>query len=102
MVSATSTYQKSVVNDKIILERITKMKKIQEMFEALVRLKTDCYTAESSDDSSAIERDVWNYEKALASQDYFTDEQITNESVKRWNEMIAKMNEDYKKRNENK
>jgi cob(I)alamin adenosyltransferase len=78
------------------------MKKIQEMFEALVRLKTDCYTAESSDDSSAIERDVWNYEKALASQDYFTDEQITNESVKRWNEMIAKMNEDYKKRNENK
>jgi hypothetical protein len=76
------------------------MKKMKEMFEALVRLKTNCYTAESSDDGSAIERDVWNYEKALASQYYFTDEQITNEANTRWDKMIIKMNEDYKKRNE--
>jgi hypothetical protein len=76
------------------------MKKIQEKFEALVRLKTNCYTAESSDDSSAIKRDVWNYEKALASQGYFTDKQITDEANARWDKMIAKMNEDYKKRNE--
>jgi hypothetical protein len=76
------------------------MKKMNEMFEALVRLKTNCYTAESSDDSSAVKRDEWNYEKALASQYYFTDNQITNEANTRWNEMIMKMNEDYKKRNE--
>lgn len=76
------------------------MKKIQEMFEALVSLKTDTHTALFSDDGSAVKRDVERYEKALASQDYFTDEQITAESVKRWNEMIAKMNEEYKKRNE--
>jgi hypothetical protein len=76
------------------------MKKMNEMFEALVSLKRNCYTAESSDDSSAIERDTWNYEKALASQDYFTDKQITDEANARWNEMIIKMNEDYKKRNE--
>jgi hypothetical protein len=77
------------------------MNKIQEMFEALVRLKTDCHTALFSDDGSAVKRDEERYEKALASQDYFTDKQITDESVKRWNEMIAKMNEEYKKRNEN-
>ena len=72
------------------------------MFEALVRLKTECHTALFSDDGSAVKRDVEHYEKALASQYYFTDEQITAESVKRWNEMISKMNEEYKKRNENK
>jgi hypothetical protein len=75
------------------------MKKLQEMFEALVRLKTDVHTASFSDDGSAVKRDELRYEKALASQYYFTDEQITNESVKRWNEMIAKMNEEYKERN---
>jgi hypothetical protein len=75
------------------------MNKIQEMFEALVRLKTDCHTALFSDDGSAVKRDEERYEKALASQDYFTDKQITDESVKRWNEMIAKMNEEYKERN---
>jgi hypothetical protein len=74
------------------------MNKIQEMFEALVRLKTNCYTAESSDDSSAVKRDEWNYEKALASQDYFTDEQITNEANTRWDKMIAKMNKEYNER----
>ena len=75
------------------------MKKIEETFEALVRLKTDCHTALFSDDGDAVRRDELHYEKALASQDYFTDEQITDESVKRWNAMIAKMNEEYKERN---
>ena len=69
------------------------------MFEALVRLKTDCHTALFSDDGSAVKRDEERYIKALASQDYWSDEQITAESVKRWNEMIAKMNEEYKERN---
>jgi hypothetical protein len=77
------------------------MNKIQETFEALVRLKTDCHTALFSDDGSAVKRDVERYEKALASQDYFTDEQIHAESVKRWNEMIAKMNEEYRQRQQN-
>jgi hypothetical protein len=74
------------------------MKKMKEMFEALVRLKTNCYTAESSDDSSAIKREEWNYEKALASQYYFTDNQITNEANARWDKMIAKMNKEYSER----
>jgi hypothetical protein len=74
------------------------MNKIQETFEALVRLKTDCHTALFSDDGDAVRRDELTYEKALASQDYFTDEQITNESVLRWNKMIAKMNEEYNER----
>lgn len=75
------------------------MKKLQEMFETLVQLKTDCHTALFSDDGSAVKRDEERYEKALASQDYWTDKQITDESVKRWNAMIAKMNEEYKERN---
>ena len=75
------------------------MNKIEEMFEALVRLKTDTHTALFSDDGSAVKRDVERYEKALASQDYFTDEQIHAESVKRWNEMIARMNKEYNERN---
>jgi hypothetical protein len=73
---------------------------MNELFEKLVRLKTDTHTALFSDDGSAVKRDEERYQNALASQDEFTDEQITNESVKRWNEMIAKMNEEYKKRNE--
>jgi hypothetical protein len=76
------------------------MKKLEEMFEVLVKLKTDCHTALFSDDGSAVKRDEERYEKALASQDYWSDKQITDESVKRWNAMIAKMNEEYKKRNE--
>lgn len=75
------------------------MKKLEEMFEALVQLKTDCHTALFSDDGSAVKRDEERYEKALASQDYWSDKQITDESVKRWNAMIAKMNEEYKERN---
>ena len=76
------------------------MRKLQEMFEALVTLKRNCYTAESSDDSSAIKREELRYEKAIASQDYFSDKQITDEANARWDKMIIKMNEDYKKRNE--
>jgi hypothetical protein len=72
---------------------------MNELFEKLVRLKTDTHTALFSDDGSAVKRDEERYQNALASQDEFTDEQITNESVKRWNEMIAKMNEEYKERN---
>jgi hypothetical protein len=75
------------------------MKKLEEMFEALVKLKTDTHTALFSDDGDAVKRDELRYEKALASQDYFSDKQITDESVKRWNAMIAKMNEEYKERN---
>ena len=70
-----------------------------ELFEQLVSLKTDTHTALMSDDGSAVKRDEERYQNALASQDEYTDEQITAESVKRWNAMIAKMNEDYKKRN---
>jgi hypothetical protein len=76
------------------------MNKMKRMFEELVRLKTECHTALFSDDGSAVKRDEERYEKALASQDYWSDKQITDESVKRWNAMIAKMNEEYKKRNE--
>jgi hypothetical protein len=72
---------------------------MNELFEKLVRLKTDTHTALFSDDGSAVKRDEERYQNALASQDEFTDEQITNESVKRWNAMIAKMNEEYKERN---
>ena len=68
------------------------------MFEALVRLKTNCYTAESSDDGSAIKREELRYEKALASQDYFSDNQITSEANARWDKMIAKMNKEYNER----
>jgi hypothetical protein len=74
------------------------MKKLQEMLEALVTLKTNCYTAESSDDSSAIKREELRYEKALASQDYWSDSQITNEANSRWDKMIAKMNKEYNER----
>ena len=76
------------------------MKKLERMFEELVRLKTNCYTAESSDDGSAVKREELRYDKAIASQDYFSDSQITNEANARWDKMIIKMNEDYKKRNE--
>ena len=68
------------------------------MFEALVSLKRNCYTAESSDDSSAIKREELRYEKALASQDYFSDNQITSEANARWDKMIAKMNKEYNER----
>jgi hypothetical protein len=54
------------------------MKKLEEMFEALVSLKRNCYTAESSDDGSAVKREEWRYEKAIASQNYFSDKQITD------------------------
>ena len=74
------------------------MKKLEEMFEALVSLKTNCYTAESSDDSSALKRDEMRYEKALASQDYWSDNQITNEANARWDKMIIKMNKEYNER----
>ena len=83
-----------------LMESVISMKKLQEMFETLVQLKTDCHTALFSDDGDAVRRDELRYEKALASQHYWSDKQITDESVKRWNEMIAKMNEEYKKRNE--
>jgi hypothetical protein len=72
---------------------------MNELFEKLVSLKTDTHTALFSDDGSAVKRDEERYQNALASQDEFTDEEITNESVLRWNKMIAKMNEEYKERN---
>jgi hypothetical protein len=71
-----------------------------ELFEKLVSLKTDTHTALFSDDGSAVKRDEERYQKALAEQNEFTDEEITAESVKRWNEMIAKMNEEFRTRNE--
>jgi uncharacterized protein CbrC (UPF0167 family) len=74
--------------------------KMSEVFEKLVSLKTDTHTARMSDDGSAVARDEATYQKALAGQNEFTDEQITNESVARWNQMIAKMNEDFLKRHE--
>lgn len=73
---------------------------MNELFEKLVSLKTDTHTARFSDDGDAIRRDEETYQNALASQSEFTDEEITAESVLRWNKMIAKMNEEYKKRNE--
>jgi hypothetical protein len=72
---------------------------MNELFEKLVSLKTDTHTALFSDDGSAVKRDEERYQNALASQDKFTDEEIHTESVKRWNAMIAKMNEEYKERN---
>jgi hypothetical protein len=71
-----------------------------ELFEKLISLKTDTHTARMSDDGSAIATDEQRYQNALANQDEFTDEEIHAESVRRWNLMIAKMNEEYKKRNE--
>lgn len=71
-----------------------------ELFEKLVSLKTDAHTAYFSDDGDAVRRDEETYRAALASQTEYTDEEITAESVKRWNAMIAKMNEEFRKRNE--
>lgn len=71
-----------------------------ELFEKLVSLKTDTHTARMSDDGSAVDRDEATYQKALSEQNEFTDEQISAEAVARWNKMIAKMNEDFRKRNE--
>lgn len=71
-----------------------------ELFEKLVSLKTDTITANFSDDGGAIERDARTYRNAIESQDVFSDEEISAETTKRWNAMIAKMNEEYKKRNE--
>ena len=65
---------------------------MNELFEKLVSLKTDTHTARFSDDGGAIARDEETYRNALASQSEFTDEEITAESVKRWNEMIERMN----------
>lgn len=73
---------------------------MSELFEKLVSLKTDTHTARMSDDGSAVARDEATYQKALAEQTDFTDEQISAEAVARWNKMIAKMNEDFRKRNE--
>jgi hypothetical protein len=75
---------------------------MNELFDKLVSLKTNTHTALFSDDGDAVRRDELTYKQALDNQDVYTDEEITNESVARWNKMIAKMNEDYKKRNENK
>lgn len=72
---------------------------MNELFETLVRLKTETHTARFSDDGSAIQRDEERYQNALAQQSEFTDEEITAESVSRWNAMIEKMNEEYRKRN---
>jgi hypothetical protein len=72
---------------------------MNELFEKLVSLKTDCHTALFSDDGSAVKRDEATYQNVLASQDEFTDEEIHAESVLRWNKMIAKMNEEYRERN---
>ena len=71
---------------------------MSELFEKLVSLKTDTHTARMSDDGSAVARDEATYKKALAEQNEFSDEQISAESVARWNKMIAKMNEDFLKR----
>jgi hypothetical protein len=64
---------------------------MNELFEKLVSLKTDTHTALFSDDGSAVKRDEEKYQNALASQSEFTDEEITKESVSRWNEMIRRM-----------
>ena len=64
---------------------------MNELFEKLVSLKTETHTARFSDDGSAIARDEKRYQDALASQSEFTNEEIHAESVKRWNEMIRKM-----------
>lgn len=81
-----------------VIRKDNKMNK--ELFEKLVSLKTDTHTARFSDDGSAIATDEQRYQNALASQDEFTDEEIHAESVRRWNLMIAKMNEEFRKRNE--
>ena len=70
-----------------------------DLFEKLVGLKTDTHTALFSDDGSAVKRDEERYQNALDNQDVFTDEEITAESVRRWNEMIARMNKEYNERN---
>lgn len=64
---------------------------MNELFEKLVSLKTETHTARFSDDGSAIARDEKRYQDALANQSEFTDEEITKESVSRWNEMIRRM-----------
>ena len=63
----------------------------KELFEKLVNLRTEAHTARFSDDGGAIARDEKTYQDALASQSEFTDEEITKESVSRWNEMIRRM-----------
>ena len=63
----------------------------QELFEKLVNLRTEAHTARFSDDGSVLARDEKRYQDAIASQSEFTDEEINAESVRRWNEMIRKM-----------
>lgn len=66
-----------------------------EIFENLIRLKTETHTALFSDDYSSVKRDEETYQKALSSQDLFTNEEITKESKVRWSKMIQKMNTEY-------
>jgi hypothetical protein len=69
-----------------------------EIFENLVRLRTNVITADFSDDFSAPKLEKSRYEDFLGQQDFFTDEEIRLETFKRWNANIAKMNEEYRKK----
>jgi hypothetical protein len=65
----------------------------KELFDKLVSLKYDTFTAVYSDDYSAIKRDEARYQDALASQDVFTNEEIDTAARERMAETIRKINE---------
>ena len=67
----------------------------KELFDNLVNLKYDTFTAVYSDDYSAIKRDEARYQNAIASQDVFTDEAITTAAQERMAEAVRLINERY-------
>ncbi len=67
----------------------------KELFDNLVNLKYDTFTAVYSDDYSAIKRDEATYQAALASQDVFTDEAITVAAQAKMAETVRKINEQF-------
>jgi hypothetical protein len=67
----------------------------KELFDNLVNLKYDTFTAVYSDDYSAIKRDEARYQNAIASQDVFTDEAVTAAAQERMAESVRLINERY-------
>jgi hypothetical protein len=67
----------------------------KELFDNLVNLKYDTFTAVYSDDYSAIKRDEARYQSAIDSQDVFTDEAITTAAQARMAEAVRLINERY-------
>ena len=68
-------------------------------FNKLLELGMDSATARYSDDGSAVERDRKRFVDAVASQDAYTLEEIEQAVTDKMNEAIARINEEFRKRN---